>query len=66
MYGDHGVATRQIKFENPTVGVLAISTLGGRIIKSFIRAFGVDELLGKSELGAKLIPTIKQIALSER
>ncbi len=66
MYGDHGVATREIKFENPTVGVLAIATLGERTIKSFIRALGADELLGESELGTKLIPTIKLIALSER
>ena len=49
MMGNQGVATRQIKFEDPTVRVLAVTSLGRRAIKSFIGAFGADELLEESE-----------------
>jgi hypothetical protein len=66
MTGNQGVATRQVRFEDPTVGVLAVAPLGRHTIKSFIGAFGADELLDESELGTKLIPTIKLIALSAR
>ena len=57
-----GIATRHLKSEHPTVGVLAITPFEGRKVKSFIRAFGADELLDKGELATKLAPSMKSIA----
>ena len=66
MSGNQGVATRQVKFEDPTVGVLAVTSLGRRAIKSFIGAFGADELLEESELGTRLVSTINRITISAK
>jgi DNA-binding NarL/FixJ family response regulator len=66
MSGNQGVATRQVKLENPAIRVLAVTAIGRHAIKSFIGAFGADELLDEGELDTKLIATIKLIAFSAK
>ena len=57
------IFAKQIKSQHPTTKILSVTELKGRYVTNFVKIFGADELLDRSQLETELITTVRFIAL---